>query len=168
MSLTKMSAQPGMLTEKLVGAAAFEQLNSFGNAHRRGQTDKDMDVVSLNLKLEEFDTMSFGNLAQKLFAVLANNLKLKGVLSILGLPHKVERVLSDAVLVVYKSFHHFFVPPRIFCGAYATSVGGLSAPAALRTLSITKKVEKYGGKSKVRQIVAIPLRTKVRSTLAKL
>ena len=148
-SLAKMSAQPGVLSKKLVGAAAFEQLKGFGNAHRRGQADEDVDVVGFDLKLEDNHAMCLSSLAQKLFAVLANNLKLKRVLPILGLPHKVERVLADAVLVVYKSFHHFLVPPRVFCGAHATQAGIFECASCAAHSFIFNTIEKHGGISRV-------------------
>ena len=166
-SLTKMSAQPRMLAEKFVGAAAFEQLKGFGNAHCRGQADKDMDVISLNLKLEDFHTLGFGNLTQKLFAVLANNLKLKRVLRIFWLPHKVERILSNTMAVAVKSFHHFFVPPRVFCGAHATQASISECASCAAHSFIVTRLEKHGGISKVAaQLVAIPLRPEGRSILA--
>jgi len=167
MSLTKMSAQPGMLAKKFVGAAAFEQLNGFGNAQYRGQANKDMDVVSLNLKLEDFHTLGFGNLTQKLFAVLANNLKLKRVLRIFWLPHEVERVLSNTMAVAVKSFHHFFVPPRVFCGAHATQASISECASCAAHSFIVTRLEKHGGRKQgCDSIVAIPLRPEGRSILA--
>ena len=134
MSLAKMSAQPRMLAKKFVGAATFEQLKGFGNAHRRGQADKDMDVVCFDLKLEDHHAMGSGNLAQKLLAVLANNLKLKRILRIFWLPHEVERVLSNTMAVAVKSFHHFSFLRAFFAKLTLLKRVFLSAPAALRTL----------------------------------
>jgi hypothetical protein len=122
MSLTKMPAEPGMLAEKPVGTSAFKQLECFRYTHSGGQADKNMDMVCFNLKLEDHHTVGYGNLAQKIFAMFADNHKLKGVLRILWLPHKVERVLSNTMAMVVKSFHHFFVPPRVFCEAHATQM----------------------------------------------
>lgn len=145
MAFTKMSTQPRMLTEKLVRASAFKQLKSFGNAHCRWQVNKDMNMIRLNLKLMDFNVVVLRNLAQKLFAVVANNGKLKGVFRVFRLPYKMEAVLSDAVLMVCKAFHFSFLR-AFFCGANATQDGYLSVPATPRTHLYSKELEKdYGG-----------------------
>jgi hypothetical protein len=150
-AFAKMLAQPRMLAEKLVGAAAFQKLKSFGNAQHRGQTDEQVDVVRFNLKLENLHIMGFSNLAQKLFAMLADNRKLKRVFGVFWLPHKVERVLADAMLVVYKSFH-FSVPPRIFCGAHAKCVWEIECANSVAHSSLYQEGRKYrGGRSKERR-----------------
>lgn len=150
MAFAKMSAQPRMLAKKLVGAAALKQLKSFGNTQHRGQTDKQVDVVRFNPKLKYPHSMSLGNLAQKLFAMLADNRKLKRVFGVFWLPHKVERVLADAMPVVYKSFH-FSVPPRIFCGAHAKCVWEIECANSAAHSSLYQEGRKYrGGRSKER------------------
>lgn len=119
MAFTKMFTQPRMLAEKLVRASAFKQLKRSGNTHDWRQVNKDMDMVGLNLKLMDFNAVILRNFTQKLFTMVANNRKLKRVSGILGLPHKVKRVLTDAVVMVFKSFHFGFLR-AFFYGAHAT------------------------------------------------
>jgi len=121
-SLTKMSSQPRMLTEKFVGAAAFQQLERSGDAHNRRQINKQMDMINLNMKLKYCYIVKFCYLAQKLLTMFANNLKLERIHSILGFPHKVECVLSNTVTKTRKSFYHFLFLRAIFCGAHATTI----------------------------------------------
>lgn len=136
MAFTKMATQPRMLAKKLVGASALQQLKGFGNAHSRRQTSKHMNMVRLNLELKNFNFMGFRNFTQKLLTMFANYLKLKGVFGIFRLPHKVESILSNAVLVMCKSLHFMF-PPRFFCRADANSKAGVSAPdSAAHSFSI--------------------------------
>lgn len=149
MAFTKMPAQPRMLAEKLVGAAAFKQLKRFGNAQRRWQIDKQMDVIRFNLELKYLHIMRFRNLTQKLLTMFTNNRKLKRVLRILWLPHEVERVLSNTVAMVVKSFHHFFVSPRVFCRAHTTQTGIFECASCAAHSFIVNRVEKYGGGSKI-------------------
>ena len=104
-----------------------------------------VDMVRLDLKIMDFNVFALRNLAQKLVAMIADNWKLEGVSGILWLPHKVESVLSDAVVVVCKAFHFSFLR-AFFCGANATQDGALSAPATPRTHLYSRELEKdYGG-----------------------
>ena len=118
-AFTEVFAQPRMLAKEAISASTLEELKRSGDAHSRRKADKQVDVVCFDLKLEDLHSIQHRNLAQKFFAVFANNRKLKGVLRIFGLPHEVERVLSNTMAMVVKSFHHFFVPPRVFCEAHA-------------------------------------------------
>ncbi len=168
MALAKMSSKPGMLAEKLVGTTSFQKLESLGNAQKGGQADKQMDVVRFYLQLENLHAMRFGNLAQKLFAMFADNCKLKRVFGIFRLPHQVERVLADAVFVVYKSFH-FLVPPRIFCEAYTICIGlGECAGSAAHSSFYQEDRKTRGGKSKELLYSAIPSQPKGWDILAQM
>lgn len=119
-SFAEVPAQPGMLAEKFKGAASFKQLKCFGHAHRRWQSNKQMNVVRLNLELVNFHVVRFRDFIKKLFAMFANNVKFKWVFRILRFPHQVIRVLSNAVSVMFKPFHFGF-PPRFLWRAHATS-----------------------------------------------
>jgi len=131
MAFTKMSTQPRMLTKKLERATTFQELESFSNTHNRRKTNKNMHMVGFDLQLENFDVVSVSNFAQKLFAMVANKCKLKGISSILRFPYKMEHILSNTMSILSKSFHFYF-PPRFFlrssrcsyevneCASYAT------------------------------------------------
>ncbi len=134
MAFTEMPAQPGMLAEEPVGAAVFKQLKCFRNAQVRGQSNKQVDVVGFNPKLEYFHIMVSRTLAQKKLTMFADNRKLERVLSVFRLPHEVERVLSNSMAAVGEFLNHFFTPPRIFLqSSRYTDWFGLGAPASLRT-----------------------------------
>ena len=108
MSFSKMVSQPRMFFEKFKGAVFFKQLKSHANTHRRGHLNKQMNMINTNVKLINFEPFSVSYLPQEKFTIHFEPVKLKGVFGIFNFPHKVEGVLSKAMLPRFQI--HFLSP----------------------------------------------------------
>ena len=97
MSFSKVSSQPRINSKQSVSAISFEELKCSGNAHGMRHFNKQVNMVWLHTKLINFKSMLVGNFLEKFFARYSDFVKLKWIPSILGFPHKVERVLSHTM-----------------------------------------------------------------------
>ena len=97
MSLSKVSSQPRINSKQFVSTISFKELQCPSNAHRMRHFNKQMDMVWLHTKFINLKSMFSSNFFEKFFARFSNFLKFKWIPSILGLPHKVERVLSHTM-----------------------------------------------------------------------
>jgi len=108
MSFSEISSKPGMLMQKLKGRVSFKQLKSLADTHCWRQLNKEMDMVNSNMKLVNFTSMLDSNFMDKPFTINSNSIKFKGVPSILGLPDKMEGILSEGMAKTLQI--HFFAP----------------------------------------------------------
>lgn len=143
-SIPKVFSQPRMLLEKLDCRSSLEKLKCLRNTHRMWNLDEQMDVVRHNLQLIDNEPVFLRDIAQKLLAMLPNNLKLEGILRILRLPHKVESILSNTVAVIPYSFLHF-THLRHGGELTLTLTGWLRAPAPPRTHHFNSHIEIFNG-----------------------
>jgi len=100
MAFSEMPSQPRMLLEKLIGRNAFEKLERLTNAYIWRDFHKKMDMIRHYLKLIDFKRIFLRYFAQKLFAVFANDLKLKRVFGILWLPNQMICVLTYTMVKI--------------------------------------------------------------------
>jgi hypothetical protein len=98
MSFPKVVSKPGMFLKKLISAVTLKQLKSQANAHSRGHLNKQVDLVSPNIEFINFEPFSVSNLSKKEFTIHSQPVKLEGVFCIFNFPHKVEGILSEAML----------------------------------------------------------------------
>lgn len=97
MSFSKISSEPRINSKKSVSAISLEELQGSSNTHRMRHFNKQMDMVWLNTKFINLKSMLVSNFSEKFFARYSDFFKLKWIPSVLGLPHKVERVLSHTM-----------------------------------------------------------------------
>ena len=107
-SFSKVVSQPRMFFEKLKGEVAFKQLESFANAHGRGYLNKQMDMVNSDVKFINLESSSVSDLPQEKFTIHSEPVKLERVFDVFNFPHKVECVLSEAMLPGFQI--HFLSP----------------------------------------------------------
>lgn len=93
--LAEVFAQPWMLTEKLIRAFSFKQLQRFCDAKRWWKLNKQVYMVGHNFELVNFAVMLFSNFVEKLLTVLPYDLELERVFGVFRLPYKMESVLSN-------------------------------------------------------------------------
>lgn len=109
MSTSKIVSQPRMFLHQLKGTITFKQLQCFTNRHRRGQFNKQMDMVDSNVKLVDFTSMFNCNFANEPLTINFDSIKLEGVHCIFNFPHEVESILSEAML---SGFQIHFLSPK--------------------------------------------------------
>ena len=97
-SFPKVSSKPRMFLKKLVSTITLKQLKSHANTHSRGHLNKQVDVVSPNIELINLEPFSVSNLPKEEFTIHPQPVKLEGVSCVFNFPHKVEGVLSEAML----------------------------------------------------------------------
>jgi len=108
MSFSKVISQPGMFFEKFKGTVAFKQLKSHTNTHCRGHFNKQVDMINSDVKFINFEPFSVSDLPQEKLTIHLKSIKLEGVFSIFNFPHKVECILSEAMLPRFQI--HFLSP----------------------------------------------------------
>ena len=108
MSFSKVVSQPRMFFEKFKGAVSFKQLKSHANTHSRGHLNKDVDMVSSDVQLINFESFSVSHLPQEKLAIHSKPVELEGVFGIFNFPHEVEGILSEAMLSRFQI--HFLSP----------------------------------------------------------
>lgn len=107
-SMSKMVSEPGVLLHQTESTIAFEQLQGFTNTHGWGQFYKQVDVVNSDMKLIDFAALPVSNLPEKKLTIHPQSIELERIHSILNLPHKVESILSEAMLSRFQI--HFSSP----------------------------------------------------------
>ena len=131
MSFSKMVSKPGMFFEKFKGAVPFKQLKRHTNAHRRRHLNKQVDVVHSNVEFINFEPFSVSHLPQEKLTIHSKSIKLERVFCIFNFPHKVESILSEAVLPRFQI--HFLSPKSAGDKAHANFVfiseGLVSSPS---------------------------------------
>jgi len=110
MSFSEVISQPGMFFEKFKGTVSFKQLKSQTNTHGRGHFNKQVDMVNTDVKLINFEPFSVSHLPQEKLTIHSKPVELEGVFSIFNFPHKVEGVLSEAML---PRFQIHFLSPKL-------------------------------------------------------
>ena len=108
MSFSEVIPQPRMFMQKLEGRITFEQLQSSANTHSGWHFNKQVDMVSSNMQLVNFESVLVSSLPDKELTIHSNSIKLHGVSGILALPNEVECILPEGM---FKTFQiHFFTP----------------------------------------------------------
>jgi len=131
MSFSKMVSQPRMFFEKFKGTVSFKQLESHANTHRWRHLNKQVDMVNTDMKFINFEPFSVSHLSQEKFAIHPESVKLERVFGVFNFPHKVECVLSEAMLPRFQI--HFSSPKSAEDRAHAnltfSSEGLVSSPS---------------------------------------
>ena len=133
-SFLEIVSQPGMLLQKRESTVPFEQLEGFGNTHRRRNLNKQVNMVDSDVKFIDFATLPVSNLSQEKFNVHPHTIKLHRVSCILAFPHKVKSILSEAVLSGFQI--HFSSPEHSSHYIQQFNSGGLeSRPSVFSQLT---------------------------------
>ena len=111
MPFSKVVSQPRMFFEKFKGAVSFKQLKSHANTHHRGHLNKQVDMINSNMKFINFEPFSISHLPQEKLTIYPESIKLEGIFGIFNFPHKVECVLSEAMLPRFQI--HFSSPETL-------------------------------------------------------
>lgn len=145
MPFTKMVTKPRMLTQKLIRATALQELKSFAHAQSKRKPSKQVNMIGLDLKFKNFNSVSACDFSQELFTMVPNGFEFERVFGVFGLPNKVETVLTDAVPAIDQTFH--FSNLRAFFSGASTKPGWfMGALTPLRTHKLFNISEKtYGG-----------------------
>jgi len=110
MSFSKMISQPRTFFEKFKGSVSFKQLKSLTNIHDKGHLNKQLDMVNSNIEFINFEPFSVSYLPQEELTIHPESVKLEGVFGIFNFPHKVECILSKAML---PRFQIHFLSPKL-------------------------------------------------------
>ena len=111
MSFPKVSSKPRMFLKKLVSTISLKQLKSHANTHSRGHLNKQVNMVSPDVELINFEPFSVSNLPEEKLTIHPQPVKLEGVSRIFNFPHKVEGILSEAMLPRFQI--HFSSPETL-------------------------------------------------------
>ena len=108
MSFPEIVSQARMLLHQSESAIPFEQLQSFANANSWWYLNKQMDMVNSNMELINFEPFSVSNLPKEELTIHPQPIKFERVFGIFNFPHKVEGILSEAMLPRFQI--HFLSP----------------------------------------------------------
>jgi hypothetical protein len=108
MSFSKVVSQPRMFFEKAKSTISFKQLQGFTDTHSRRKLNKQVDVINSNMQFIDFASLPVSNLPQEELTIHSQPIKLEGVPCIFNFPHKVESILSEAMLPRFQI--HFSSP----------------------------------------------------------
>ena len=108
-SFSEIVSQPRMFSQKLKGRVTFKQLESFADTHRRRKLNKQVNMVNSDVEFVNLEPFFVSNLSQEKFNIHPNSVKLHRIFGVFAFPHKVESVLSEAVL---PSFQIHFLSPE--------------------------------------------------------
>ena len=109
MSFSKIVSKPRMFFHQTESAISFEQLKGFTNTNSWRDFNKQMDMVNSNIEFINFEPFSVSNLPEKEFTIHPQPVKFERVFSIFNFPHKVEGILSEAML---SGFQVHFLSPK--------------------------------------------------------
>jgi len=109
MSFSEMVSKPRMFLHQAKGTITFEQLQSLANTNSWRDFNKQMEMVNSDIEFINLKPFSVSNLPEKEFTIHSETVKLKGVFCIFNFPHKVEGVLSEAML---SGFQVHFLSPK--------------------------------------------------------
>ena len=108
MSFSEMISQPRMLSENHKSTISLKQLQSSTDTHCSWHFNKQVNMVNSNSQLINFESMFISSFSDKKFNVHPNQSEFHWVSGILGLPDKMESILSKGM---FKTFQiHFFAP----------------------------------------------------------
>ena len=143
MSFCEISSQPRMFAQKFKGRTSFKQLQRLADTHCRGQLNKQMDMVSSDMKLINFTSILSSGLADKPFAVNSDSIELEGIHGVFAFPHEVECILPEGMLETLQI--HFFPPESAVRNkAHANSIfcrGLISSPLHAQENKLDKFME---------------------------
>lgn len=136
-SFSKMLSKPRMFFKKFKGTVSLKQLQSQTNTHCRRKFNKKVDVVSRDMQFINFTTSFVSNLPKKKLTIHFEPIEFKGVLGVFNFPHKVESVLSEAMLPGFQI--HFLSSAKSGDTAHANfanffSGGLVSRPSEINSL----------------------------------
>ncbi len=97
-TFSKVVSKPRVFFEKLIRAITLKQLKSHANTHSGRYLNKQVDVISPDIEFINFEPFSVSNLSKEEFTIHPQPVKLEGVFCVFNFPHKVEGVLSKAML----------------------------------------------------------------------
>jgi len=107
-TFSKVVSKPWMFLKKAIGRITLKQLKSLTNTHGRRKFNKQVDVVNSNVEFIDFTLSPVSNLSQEKLTIHSKPIELEGVFGIFNFPHKVEGVLSEAMLPEFQI--HFSSP----------------------------------------------------------
>mgnify|MGYP001223192280 CR=1 FL=1 len=97
-SSSKVVSQPRMFFEKFKGTVPFKQLKGPANTRSRRQLNKQMDMINSNVEFINFNFSPISYFPQEELAVHSQPVELERVFRVFNFPHKVEGILSEAML----------------------------------------------------------------------
>ena len=109
MSSSKMVSKPRMFLHQPESAVAFEQLQSFADAHSNRHLNEEMDMINSDVEFINFEPFSVSDLSQEKLTIHPNNLKLERISRIFNFPDKMESILSEAM---FSGFQIHFLSPK--------------------------------------------------------
>ena len=110
MSFSEPISQPSVLLHQMVSRVAFEQLQSSAHTHCWRQLNKKMDMVDSDVQLIDVTSIAFSRLADEPFTIDLNSKKFEGVHRIFRLPHKMESILPEGMVMGLQI--HFLSPAQ--------------------------------------------------------
>ena len=120
MPFSKVVSQPGMFLHQTKGTISLKQLKSLADTYRRRKLHKQVDVVNSDVQFVDFALLSVSNLPQEKLTIHLQPIKLEGISCIFNFPHKVEGILSEAMLPFFQ--FHFLSPKSAGDRAHANFV----------------------------------------------
>jgi len=100
-----------MFLKKLVSAVSLEQLKSQTNTHRGRHFNKQVNMINPDIELINFEPFSVSDLPQEKLTIHPQPVKLEGISCVFNFPHKVEGILSEAMLPRFQI--HFSSPETL-------------------------------------------------------
>jgi hypothetical protein len=117
--------QPRMFLHQHPRGESFKQLQSFADTHCRRKFNKQMHMINSNVQFIDFASLSVSNLPQKEFTIHPEPVKFEWIFSIFNFPHKVESILSEAMLPRFQI--HFSSPEHSSNYVHQFISGGLES-----------------------------------------
>jgi len=111
MPMSKIISQPRMFLHQLESTVAFKQLQCSANTHSWGQFNKQMDMINSDMQLIDVTSISFSRFADEPFTVNLNSKKFEGVHCVFRLPHKMESILPEGMVMGLQI--HFLSPAQL-------------------------------------------------------
>ena len=110
MPFSEPISQPRMFLHQMVSRIALEQLQSSAHTHCWRQLNKKMDMVDSDVQLIDVTSIAFSRLADEPFTIDLNSKKFEGVHRIFRLPHKMESILPEGMVMGLQI--HFLSPAQ--------------------------------------------------------
>jgi len=125
MSFSEIVSQPRMLLQQTESAITLEKLKSLTDTHSGWHLNKQVDMVSSDVELVNFESLPVSNLPNKKFTIHSDAIELHRVHGILAFPHEVESVLSKAMISTFQI--HFSTPEHSSHYIQQFNSGGLES-----------------------------------------
>ena len=133
-SFSEILSEPRMFFHQTKGAVTLEQLQGFADADSNWHLNKEMDVVSSNVKFIDFEPFSISNLPQEKLTIHSKAVELERIFSVFNFPDKMESILSKAMFSGFQI--HFSSPEHSSNYVQFISGGLVSRPSDTNHLEI--------------------------------